>query len=182
MPQLASVMHMADTPNPTIHIDNLEYWHDVFCTQVFHGECSNAAPGFKVSLWSHRIEEVQFNVISSTPHIFQRREKHARHAKLDEVVLTLQLSGTSIYRHDGRELTLQPCDMTCGDSTRPVWQRFVDDVSQLVVQISSQAHGRGARPHRGLYGSRTQPTVLHSQHVRVFPSRPSTCSPSDIAL
>lgn len=127
--------NMPDRLKNILRVDSLEYWHDVLCAKVFEGECSKADPDFRVSLWANRFEDVQVSVISSTAHTFQRREKHARHTKIDELVLTLQLTGNSIYRQDGRELTLRPGDLTCGDSTRPVKQTFIDEVSQLVVQL-----------------------------------------------
>lgn len=37
-----------------------------------------------------------------------------RYTTVDEVVLTLQLTGYSAFRQDGRELTLRPGDLTCG--------------------------------------------------------------------
>lgn len=67
---------MSDKLKNIIELDNLEYWHDILYSKVFEGECSNADPDFRVSLWVNRCEHVQVNVISSSAQTFQRREKH----------------------------------------------------------------------------------------------------------
>lgn len=131
----ASHPNMSDKLKNTVQIDSLEYWQDVLCAKLFKGECSNPSSHFKVSLWANRIENIQFNVISSTAHTFERHEKHVRNTEIEEYVLTLQLSGGAIYKQDGRELVLRPGDLTSGDATRPAAQKFVGEATQLVVQL-----------------------------------------------
>ncbi len=119
----------------TIQVDNLEFWHDVMCAHLFRGECSHADPNFKVDLSLNRTEDMQFTRIRGVRHDFLRTERHVRNSNLNDFVIVVQLRGQSILFQDRREVLLQPGELTCTDSTRPVQLQLGPDFEHLVVQI-----------------------------------------------
>lgn len=118
-----------------LYIDNVEYWHDVIVAHLLEGECSHVASDFKVDFSVNRHSDIQFARIRSVGHRFERTEKHVRNSKQTHFAVILQLRGSSMQIQDGRELLLNPGDVTCLDGTRPLHLELMGEFEHLVVHL-----------------------------------------------
>jgi AraC-like DNA-binding protein len=73
--------------------------------------------------------------ISSSGHVIERRPDLISNNDGGYLKLSLHLTGTSLMVQDGRELVLQPGDMTLYDTSRPYSMVHEDDFSFLVAMF-----------------------------------------------
>jgi len=118
-----------------LHVDNLEYWHEVVCAHILEAQCASLSPSFNLDIAVCRPSEIQFSRVRSSPHRFSRTEKHVRHSAKDSVVLYLQVEGTGVQIQDGRELIVRPGDLVCADATRPMDLHCTGRFEEVLLHI-----------------------------------------------
>ncbi len=119
----------------TIHVDDIAYWHEVILAHLLQGECSKIDPKFTADLAVTRMSDLRVARIQSVPHRYERTEKHLRNSHQNDLVLIAQLTGSSVQTQDGRELLLNPGEIMCFDSTRPLTLSLQTEFDQLVLHI-----------------------------------------------
>jgi AraC-like DNA-binding protein len=119
--------------------EGFNYWRDLICdvfvqleanpvgTRPFHGAIDN-----------NRLAFMQVSdVISCGQRVVRSRRQIAKSTE-DYFLVNFQLYGESKIEQDGRTAYLQPGDWALYDSTRPYELAFVDEFSQLVLQMPRQ--------------------------------------------
>jgi AraC-like DNA-binding protein len=118
-----------------LHVDNPEFWHDVMCAHVLNARCKEVSPDFLVDFEMWQPSSLRATRITSVPHHWDRLERHVRNTNTAELVIYVQTRGSAVQLQDGKEVVLQPGDITCVDSTRPMEMRIGSDFQQTLIHI-----------------------------------------------
>lgn len=127
-------MDMAETWD-RLEVADVEFWHEIMCSHVLEASCTELDPDFRFSLAFSRHTDFQISRVKSVRHTWERSKKHLRHSSRDDLVVYLQLRGTSVQVQDGKEICLREGEWTCTDTTRPMSLRLQGDFEQLLVHI-----------------------------------------------
>jgi len=122
----------------SIHIDDVQVWHDIVCAYFLPGQCSQLEPGFYVDLALNRPSDVGFARLRSVRHVFEQTERHISEDNQHNFLVVFQLGGNASHVQDGKEVLLGPGDLTCNDCSRPVQMSFHNNFERFVVMIPRQ--------------------------------------------
>ena len=111
--------------------DRLAYWYDVACKCFVDHECEIANPStVSVTLHNAELGEIGVSTIESGGlQSVLRTPRNIANSEDDVFLFSLQLSGTSTIRQDGREAVMRPGDFAHGAPCRRhrrigVWVSF----------------------------------------------------------
>lgn len=137
--------------------DRLAYWYDVACKCFVDHECEIANPSaVSVMLHNAQLGEIGVSTIESGGlQSVRRTPRNIANSEDDVFLFSLQLSGTSTIRQDGREAVLQPGDFALIDTQRP-YSAHPGEAQELVLKI----------PHRALKARLPASSDLTARTVR----------------
>jgi AraC family transcriptional regulator, positive regulator of tynA and feaB len=137
--------------------DRLAYWYDVACKCFVDHECEIANPSaVSVTLHNAQLGEIGFSTIESGGlQSVRRTPRNIANSEDDVFLFSLQLSGTSTIRQDGREAVLRPGDFALIDTQRP-YSAHPGEAQELVLKI----------PHRALKARLPASSDLTARTVR----------------
>jgi AraC-like DNA-binding protein len=93
-------------------------------------------PGrFRGSVAHARSGGVVFSVVDATPHSVERTAALIERTPEQHIKVELQVSGTGLLIQDGREVVLQPGDLSIYDTSRPYTLEFDEDYRCFVVMF-----------------------------------------------
>ena len=122
--------------NEVIRAEAFDSWQDVMCRTLLEGECLDAAGGaFHGEVSRRSVSGVSFARVCSVAQRYVRTRRHIDESRVDCLVVMLQLSGSGVVSQCGRELRLEPGDLTCTDSNQASALSFADAFEQLVIQV-----------------------------------------------
>lgn len=131
----------------SISTENSEFWHEAVCRTLPEGDCANIpAQGFHGELNKTCLSELSLVRVRSIGQHFNRTPHHITHSKHDLFAAMLQLSGSGLVIQDGREVLLNPGDLTFTDSARQFALHFGEDFEQLVVILPHELVERALGP------------------------------------
>jgi AraC-like DNA-binding protein len=116
--------------------DRLSFWQDVACKAFVEIECrTDAGPAFDATIWSRSLSGISISLVDSDQcGVFRRRRAIARAAS-DDVLLSLQLAGSSLLTQNGRETRLGAGDFAIYDTMRTYALMVPSGVRQLVLKL-----------------------------------------------
>lgn len=116
--------------------DRLSFWQDVACKAFVEIECrTDAGPAFDATIWSRSLSQISISLVDTDQcGVFRRRRAIARAAS-DDVLLSLQLAGSSLLSQNGRETRLGTGDFAIYDTMRTYALMVPSGVRQLVLKL-----------------------------------------------
>jgi len=126
------------------------YWCDVICDVFVRLDCDPPRRDrLDGRIVTDMVGAVALSEVRSTPQVVTRGRRHLTGADEDDILLSLQLTGSSVIVQDGRMARLRPGDFAAYDSSRPYTLAFDGPFRQLVVQAPREAWTRRlGRAHR----------------------------------
>lgn len=123
--------------------DRIAFWNEVICSTFFQLDVARIGGGmFRGMVRTNQVGPIQATRILTDPMTAERSRRHLRSAEEDLYLLALQLRGRTIGNQDGRQVVLQPGDLTLFDSTRPYLVDFQGrEFDHLVLQFPRAALG-----------------------------------------
>lgn len=134
--------------------DRTAYWCDAICDVFVKLDCA-AKRGVQLDgrIVTDEVGVVALSDVAATPQIVTRGRRQLSQAAEDDVLLSLQVTGTGVIAQDGRMARLRPGDMAAYDSTRPYTLAFDGPFRQLVVQAPREDWSRRLGPVQRLTAS-----------------------------
>lgn len=90
---------------------------------------------FAARLASTPADSVVFTEVAARPHLVERTPETISHGGSGYYKVSLLLSGSSILVQDGRELVMEPGDLTVYDTSRPYSLLFGEDFRNLILMF-----------------------------------------------
>lgn len=113
--------------------DRFSYWRDVACKTCVEIKCeTSVGPSFRGSIWSGALSDISVAVVDTDQCTFFRTFEGTRRTKSDDVLLSLQLAGTSLLSQDGRETQLSAGDFALYDTQR-TYELVVPSGGRLLI-------------------------------------------------
>jgi AraC-like DNA-binding protein len=133
--------------NEVVRAEAFEFWQEIICRTLLEGECRDVAVGaFHGEVSRRSVSGVSFARVSSVGQRYVRTRRHIADSRVDCLVVMLQLSGSGVVSQSGRELQLEPGDLTCTDSNQASALSFADTFEQLVIQVPRESITRALGP------------------------------------
>ena len=120
--------------------ERFDFWHDVVCSAFVRLEAeslSGDAP-FAAAIDAEPLGPLTLSRVHAQPHAVHRSARLVDGDPRDEVLVSVQLSGTAIVAQDGREAMLRPGDFALYDATRPYDLTMPGEFEMLVLQFERQ--------------------------------------------
>ncbi|WP_293694589.1 helix-turn-helix domain-containing protein [uncultured Agrococcus sp.] len=95
----------------------------------------NSCRPFTAVLTSAAADEVVFTDVSARPHLVERTRESITRGGEGYFKVSLLLSGSSMLVQDGREVLMQPGDLTIYDTSRPYSLLFDRDFQNLIMMF-----------------------------------------------
>jgi len=119
--------------------DRFAYWHEVACkTLVDHHAKPDSCQTFRAELHADMVADVGLVVFENSPMVICHTDHHAAHVG-DELFLCRQVAGGLALEQDGRDVVLEPGDMTLLDTRLPYAGRFAAGSRLLVLKVPRRA-------------------------------------------
>jgi len=116
--------------------DRLAYWQDVACKAFVEIECRTmSGPHFDAAILSDTIGDMGISLVSTDECDVHRHKRSIPHSTSDDVLLSLQTSGTSTLTQYGRYAQLGVGDFAIYDTMQPYTLRVTAGVQQLVLKL-----------------------------------------------
>lgn len=115
--------------------DRLDYWRDVACRAFVELDCRAAEPDFFATIRSGTLSQLGLSIVESAPCEVVRTAQDIKRSKADDILLSLQMSGSSILVQDGREAQLNPGEFALYDTRRSYALKVGGGTRQLVLKI-----------------------------------------------
>lgn len=90
---------------------------------------------FSGKLNSADADDVVFTEVAARPHLVERTPEEIAHGGSGFYKVSLLLSGSSILVQDGREVVMQPGDLSVYDTSRPYSLLFGEDMRNLIMMF-----------------------------------------------
>jgi len=128
-----------------------EYWRESLCDTFIHLDFMPTSDRpFYGELVTSRLKEITFTHVRSGEYKVVRTPQQIRRSREAAVFINFQLSGNLLVSQDGRELKLEPGDLTCCDSTRPYSTVLAGDFEEIVVHVPRDLWIRNMGPTENL--------------------------------
>jgi AraC-like DNA-binding protein len=117
--------------------ERFDFWHEVICNAFVRLE-AESLPGsrsFRAEITNTQIGPLTLSRVAAEPHAVHRSHALIGAEPRDEVLVSIQLSGTTIVEQDDRQAVLQPGDFAMYDATRPYDLTMPRAFEQLVLQF-----------------------------------------------
>ncbi len=116
MTALATTISTADVPESR----RFALWRDAVCESFVPVDCERTASGpFAGEITRMPVNDLCVSRVRGRDYRVVRTARRIRSDRDEVLLVTLQLSGSLSLAQDGREVTLNPGDFACCDSTRP---------------------------------------------------------------
>lgn len=90
---------------------------------------------FSATLTSAKADEIVFTEVSATPHVVERSPDAIERGGSGFYKVSLLLAGTGILVQDGREVIMQPGDLSFYDTSRPYSLLFGQEFRNLIMMF-----------------------------------------------
>lgn len=117
--------------------ERFDFWHEVICNAFVRLE-AESLPGsktFHAEISNTKLGPLTLSRVAAEPHAVHRSSSLIGDEPRDEVLVSVQLSGTAIVEQDDRQAVLQPGDFAMYDATRPYDLTMPREFEQLVLQF-----------------------------------------------
>ncbi len=120
--------------------DRFDFWHDVICSAFVRlgAESLPSEEVFSAEIASVDLGPLMLSRVSAQPHSVRRSDALISDQPCDQVLVSLQLSGTGVIRQDEREAVLSPGDFALYDTSRPYELMMPGRFEMLVLQFDRQ--------------------------------------------
>lgn len=143
--------------------DRFDYWHSVACQNVTnHDSSPSCRPRFHAELRAGELADFKLVEFSNAAMTVAHNAGHAAQADPEEVLICRQGAGRLIVEQEGRQVLLEPGDITLLDPRSPYVAEFSPNSHLLVVKAPRrELEGRiGSMRSIVAYNLRsTEPTV-----------------------
>lgn len=116
-------------------LNHIDFWEEALCDNDCAVQSREAENGFRLNFTVSSTREAQLSRVSGIAHQWKRTEAHLRSSEQESIIFHLQLSGTSVQTQDARRIVLNPGDLVCTDSTRPIEVQLLGEFTQLLVHV-----------------------------------------------
>ncbi len=117
--------------------ERFDFWHEVICNAFVRLE-AESLPGsktFRAEISNTTLGPLTLSRVAAEPHAVHRSKALIGDEPRDEILVSVQLSGTTIVEQDDRQAVLQPGDFAMYDATRPYDLTMPREFEQLVLQF-----------------------------------------------
>lgn len=120
--------------------DRFDFWHEVICRAFvrLEAEALPLAGTFHAEIASAQLGPLNLTRVTAEPHAVHRSPALIGDEPRDEILVSIQLTGTSIIEQDDRQAVLRPGDFALYDATRPYGLTMPDRFEMLVLQFDRQ--------------------------------------------
>jgi AraC-like DNA-binding protein len=116
--------------------DRFDYWHSVACTSlVDHDSRPACRRTFRAELRSGALAEIGLVLFDISPMTVSHTARHVAHLNTDELFICRQIAGGLALEQDGRDVVLQPGDITLLDPRLPYVGSFAPGSGLLVLKV-----------------------------------------------
>lgn len=113
-----------------------DYWHEVLCKQVVKHDCRvESRHGFWAELQAGAVADIELVGYANAPMYCCATVRHARHANGELLYIIRHCAGVIVLEQDGREVVLQPGDMTLFDPRRPGAAKYLNGSKLLILKV-----------------------------------------------
>lgn len=117
--------------------ERFDFWHDVICAAFVRLEAETlpSERPFSAEIASRNLGPLTLSRVRAEPHAVQRSIRLINQEPRDDVLVSVQLSGTAAVRQDDRQAILKPGDFALYDATRPYNLIMREHFEMLVLQF-----------------------------------------------
>lgn len=130
---------MMETVFSTDHVhprDRFAYWHEVACRDVVEHDSRPECRGtFRAELRAGSIGALDLVGFQTSGMGVDHATRHLSHTKGDEIFLCRQFRQSLALEQNGRQVVLEPGDITLIDPSLPYRGRFSDGSDVLVIKV-----------------------------------------------
>src|SRR5581483_2956944 len=120
--------------------DRFGYWHEVACRNlVAHESWPESRLGFRAAIRAGALGDMGLVAFENSPMDIVRTPRQAGRASSDELFICRQLTGRLALEQNGREVVLQPGDITLLDPLLPYLGKFFSGSGLLVLKVPRAA-------------------------------------------
>lgn len=114
-----------------------DFWHEVICSAFVRldAEPLHEGSGFRATINSNDLGPVTLSRVEASEHAVHRSKRLIADEPRDELLLSVQLSGTAVVEQHGRQAVLSPGDFALYDATRPYDLTMPSEFEMLVLQF-----------------------------------------------
>jgi AraC family transcriptional activator of tynA and feaB len=113
-----------------------DYWHSVACENIVdHDSIPENRRAFRAELQSGTLDDLGLVLFENSPMSISHTVRHLARAAIDEIFVCRQVGGQLAFEQDGREVLLEPGDMTLLDPRLPYAGTFFRSSRLLVLKI-----------------------------------------------
>lgn len=124
------------TPKPPVQATTLGDFRSIASDSFVPLSITAAGPGpFMGRLNSTDADDVIFTEVEAKPHLVERTSENIECGGSGFYKVSLLLSGSSILVQDGREVVMQPGELTVYDTSRPYSLLFGEDIRNLIMMF-----------------------------------------------
>jgi AraC-like DNA-binding protein len=115
--------------------ERIAFWREAVCQTVLNVTPEEPGEDFHASISGRSFGALRFASFSSTAHSIIREQRHVDCAGEDQYLIGYQRSGRSELAQAGRELWLDPGEITIVDGTQPFRTRFPQPVRRILALV-----------------------------------------------
>jgi AraC family transcriptional activator of tynA and feaB len=120
--------------------DRFEYWHEIACKIIVdHSSKPESRQSFEAKLQVGAIADVGLVLFENSPMDVLHTQRQVAHATGDKLFVCRQVAGTLVLEQSGREIVLEPGDVTLLDPLLPYAGKFQQGSKALVVKVPRRA-------------------------------------------
>ncbi|MEJ6488925.1 helix-turn-helix domain-containing protein [Leucobacter sp. USCH14] len=132
----AAKQHDTGTRLPLAHAEDLTTFRGIVASSFVPLRVSAESPGpFSARLASADADDVVFTEVVARPHLVERTPETIADGGSGYYKVSLLLSGSSILVQDGREVVMQPGDLSVYDTSRPYSLLFGEEFRNLIMMF-----------------------------------------------
>ena len=163
--------------------DRFDYWHQVACqTIVDHHSIPQCRDNFGASIEAGALSDMGMIAFENSPMSVSHTARHIRHAKHDDMFVCMQVMGQLLLEQEGREVRLQPGDLTLLDPMLPYAGQFFQGSKLLVLKVPRQSLEARTGKTRSLVCHSIRPVAaehrLTATFVSLLPANAAGLSPT----
>ena len=116
--------------------DRLSYMRDVACKAFVELDCrTDSGPAFSATLRSGSLAQVGLSIVETDPCEVVREQSHIAGSRSDDILVSVQLSGSTTLVQDDRETRLRPGHFALYDTQRRYVLNVERGTRQLVLKV-----------------------------------------------
>jgi AraC-like DNA-binding protein len=118
--------------------NRFDYWHSIACeTVVDHASIPESRQSFQAKLESEILAEgMGLILFENSPMTISHTMRHVAKAKTDDLFVCRQLAGTLALEQEGRDIVLEPGDVTLLDPRLPYTGTFFAGSRLLLLRVT----------------------------------------------